>query len=757
MVVTRVLRSSGCASCRLLLLRGFTSVAGPSLRIPHTSSQYQSHPVPKQSRFYSSQETDTRQENDVIENEEDLVDEELEELEAHEEAGESTEVAAVPWYLQVQSPQREPKPLSERQKIPELPESPPPILEPLLQQISIDLGLDDLNLLDLRKLDPPPALGANLLMLIGTARSERHLHVSADRLCRWLRSTYKLRPDADGLLGRNELKLKLRRKAKRAKLMGSAAVENGDDGVRTGWVCVDVGVVESAEGEVEEVAEPQEFVGFGRKTDGVRIVVQMLTEEKRQEIELERLWEGILRRSGQKDLESGEESTIEPPISEEILPESSSVSSKQGPSSGPTIMGTRGYHTFARKLPRFEITKYRRNFSSAPVQQYVEQALRDSDPVMAHDSTDQAFQEAPSTPNGDIADTLVGIISAGKFKEALETMQAYTAQNPDLPDNEWRPFMLEQLLSRLQSVPKEEALQYLGHGASDYSSTPFLTCFYNCLSGYSTPSEVDSRIWLHCFAQALGHEGYSRSGLMQLFAELKICGAEISEKSFMHLLRGVVQTTEGESHFHGPPKAALEALMDILQTMHARGFPILHENILVELQALVSPAPNPATPPHEIYTDPVDTCDLPSLPMSSVQQRLHQLIIQIDLPCFEEPSRIRLLDLYASQGHWREFWDVWRMAPRHCTPQSPIMYALMFSRVAQAANQKACMNVLRTWVPDMESEEPPVALEGHLAEAVRACLKVADPFLPERAAKNPDGAGEVIPLWVKAGGLESGE
>ena len=85
-------------------------------------------------------------------------------------------------------------------------------------------------------------------MLIGTARSEKHLHVSADRLCRWLRSTYKLRPNADGLLGRNELKLKLKRKAKKAKLLGSSTDENADDGVRTGWVCVDVGVVQEAEG-----------------------------------------------------------------------------------------------------------------------------------------------------------------------------------------------------------------------------------------------------------------------------------------------------------------------------------------------------------------------------------------------------------------------------------------------------------------------------------------------------------------------------
>lgn len=205
------------------------------------------------------------------------------------------ELTSIPWYLQVEAPKRAPKPLSERQRIPELPKFAPEILAPLLQQISVDLGMDDLSLLDLRHLDPPPALGANLIMIIGTARSEKHLHVSADRLCRWLRSNYKLRPDADGLLGRNELKLKLKRKARRAKLMGAKEGEGMDDGVRTGWVCVNVGTV-MAPAVTQVLPVEDDFVGFGRRSDGVKIVVQMMVEEKREEIDLERLWTGISKR-----------------------------------------------------------------------------------------------------------------------------------------------------------------------------------------------------------------------------------------------------------------------------------------------------------------------------------------------------------------------------------------------------------------------------------------------------------------------------
>ncbi|TVY46926.1 ATPase synthesis protein, mitochondrial [Lachnellula occidentalis] len=678
-------------------------VGVPSLRAPYISTRLPLRPAPKQSRFYSSLEN--RQQDDLENDEQESIAEEveeideLEELEAQEEPGETAEVSAVPWYLQVQSPQREVKPLSERQRIPELPESPPPILQPLLQKVSIDFGLDDLTLLDLRKLDPPPALGANLFMLIGTARSERHLHVSADRLCRWLRSTYKLRPSADGLLGRNEMKLKLRRKAKRAKLMGTTDGTE-DDGIRTGWVCVDVGVVESAEGEADDIPEPQDFVGFGRKTDGVRVVVQMLTEEKRQEIELERLWGGILKRSTQAQLGEVEDSAVESTTTQQI-------------------------------------EKHGRHFTTTAFRPSEQEALQKLDPSMLRESINH-------------------FISEGQFEEALAAIQ-YSSNIPELQNGKWRPFMLEQLLSRLQSVQPEQAFEYLGTGSSDYSSTPFLTCFYQLLSGYPTSSEVKARVWLHRYAQALGHPGYSRSGLLELFDEFKICGAKISQDTYIHLIRGVLQATAADTQYHGPSQKALEGAIDMLNTMHSQGFTILDEAILVELQAIVSPGLNLDVPSGSIHSDPGETFDLPSYPMSPIQDRLHKLMMAIDAPCFKYESLVRLMDIYSRQLHWREFWEVWSMAPRRGKARTPAMYAFMFSRVAQAKKQKACTNILRVWTAEMQNEKPPVQFEGVVAEAVRVCLMVADPMVAEKAAENPGATGDMISLWVKAGGLSERE
>ena len=165
--------------------------------------------------------------------------------------------------------------------------------------------MDDLNILDLRTIDPPPALGANLLMIVGTARSEKHLHVSADRLCRWLRTEYRLTPFADGLLGRNELKLRVRRLTKKKKLLAavggdlSADDEGADNGIRTGWICVNIGRVEGGEPPrtAEDLERQAKVIGFGTGVTGSNIVVQLLTEEKRVEIELERLWTTIIQKN----------------------------------------------------------------------------------------------------------------------------------------------------------------------------------------------------------------------------------------------------------------------------------------------------------------------------------------------------------------------------------------------------------------------------------------------------------------------------
>jgi hypothetical protein len=183
--------------------------------------------------------------------------------------------------------------------------------------------------------------------------------------------------------------------------------------------------------------------------------------------------------------------------------------------------------------------------------------------------------------------------------------------------------------------------------------------------------------------------------------------------------------------------------------MYDQGLDILTEDILVELQEAASTNPTEVTSPYQICTHPADTHDLPGVRMSPLQRRLHVLCKAIELPPFSDESRMRLMDLHARNQYWLEFWDIFRMAPQQGQPNSAAMYAFMFGTVAQTGNQKACMNVLRSWAPEMEQEQPPVALEGDVAEAVKACLKVADPYIEQALIDSPDAKGEWLSLWQK--------
>ena len=327
-----ILARPACRNCHYSLLQSFATIAGVSLPPPPRPRQTSLAPGLSQRWYTRSHVKSFDPSRTAFQAPAAAANGENEHPSEPPAEAASSQPTPIPWYLQVDTPQppAPAHPLAERQFIPELPPNPPPILSPILQYLSVDSGLDNLSLIDLRHLDPPPALGANLIMMIGTARSVKHLNVSADRFCRWLRSNYKMRPYADGLLGRNELKLKLRRKARRLKLaqsVGNTLEASRDDGITTGWICVNLGSVEDVgeevaageDGNLDQVAlqdaeeGPEEveatddgYIGFGSRSTAPRIVVQIFTEEKRAEMDLEGLWDVRTARRAAKDQKGDE-------------------------------------------------------------------------------------------------------------------------------------------------------------------------------------------------------------------------------------------------------------------------------------------------------------------------------------------------------------------------------------------------------------------------------------------------------------------
>lgn len=151
--------------------------------------------------------------------------------------------------------------------------------------------------------DPTPALGSNLIMVVATARSGQHVHAFSDRFCRWLRSEYKFRPTADGLLGRQTIKVWKRRAAKKARALALAGAGAGGIDDRIGWkialsdwICVNVGNLPAAPGAVKVKKIQEGFVGFDSTSDKVTVVVHIMTEERRKELNLEGFWNNKLAR-----------------------------------------------------------------------------------------------------------------------------------------------------------------------------------------------------------------------------------------------------------------------------------------------------------------------------------------------------------------------------------------------------------------------------------------------------------------------------
>ncbi|KAF3195146.1 ATPase synthesis protein 25 mitochondrial [Orbilia oligospora] len=200
-------------------------------------------------------------------------DEEDIEYRSSEPAAPSPASEGTPWYLQSPlqpAPRRFVSPLIEQ--MPDLPPNPPKNLDTLLNYLIKELSLSKIKIMDLRDLDPTPALGANTVMLITTARSERHMTIASDKCARYMRSILDgSEIYADGLIGRGEIKLRERRERRK----GKRRTAEDEEAMRVGWVCVN---------------------------SGQGIVVQIMTGWRREQLNLEGLWSRKIHTSMKRKL-----------------------------------------------------------------------------------------------------------------------------------------------------------------------------------------------------------------------------------------------------------------------------------------------------------------------------------------------------------------------------------------------------------------------------------------------------------------------
>ncbi|KAF5646841.1 ATPase synthesis 25 mitochondrial [Fusarium sp. NRRL 52700] len=300
-----------CRQCQSAIIRAV--VSRPATSSFRSLQQTTSRRLPLATRFYS----DVKAHETTIEKDFSNPVPQSDALNSEPEAADESE--DVPWFLEVEPP-RHPE-NQHAVQLPKIPEGAPEVLEPMVKYIFEDMGLDEISMLDMRDLDPPAALGPNLIMLFATARSERHLHISSGRFVRWLRKNHNISARADGLIGPGELRTKLRRLRKKAKLMGTntAIIPGGDNGISTGWVCVNFSSNSDNIDEAPKVDDSGRFSGFGAPQTGTTVVIQCMTESRRAELDLESLWQTVLKKSLRENKQARGEKINSPEELDELL------------------------------------------------------------------------------------------------------------------------------------------------------------------------------------------------------------------------------------------------------------------------------------------------------------------------------------------------------------------------------------------------------------------------------------------------------
>ena len=633
-----------------------------------------------------------------------------------------------PWYLRLQEAEfKNNNPILARQELPDIPYDAPPILESVVQHLSVQIGLDYLSLLDLRNLDPPPALGANLVMLVGTARSEKHLNVSADRFCRWLRTEHKLSPYADGLLGRNELKLKMRRKLRRSKMLsavGAKEIGDTDDGIATGWICVNVGAVDAAEQVEEELGEGA--VGFGRSGGGTNVVVQMMTEDKRGDIDLEGLWQGVRRRSFVQQ----KATQVDPVDPEQTTPEDArdlqSFVRQSNPIPSPTVS-----HGFGQQVRPYHTTSRRR-----------------ADDLSAQDTELRASAGPNYNSNALGPPTMI-------LDEAIA--------NGDSTPPKGSVLGLGSHLDRLSKLSDEEALISLGLDEDDRTSTEFLRSFYQQLPPLLESGHWEALLALHSCALMLGHPGYTQSGHADLLRRAMASshtlpvaamqsafdtvlfsnhipgagGRKVFDLKRPRALRLQAQRLWRSGHDPGRSKntdphlrvghhalrSSLGIAFNILEYMEAYGHNVCTVPTLLSLHTAIS-SPQ--------FADDASGEQPPALSQIQVARMQYHYRQALDV-FYTETSNIpyavlvAMLKTYGSGGSWRNFWRVWRGFAEGGLPRNAHLYTIMFNAVANSHKIDKARSCLVEAVEEMKGERPGIRVEkdGELALAIFSCLRVA--------------------------------
>lgn len=588
-----------------------------------------------------------------------------------------------PWYLSIDAPIH-PTDMLEPTSLPKLPDDSPEFLETLLKHISEDLGFDKLSILDLREIHPPPALGPNLIMILGNARGERHLHVSAGRFVRWLRSSHGISAAADGLLGPNQLKLKMKRKRKRDAILGARGVvpREQDDGIGTGWICVNLGAVGPKRG--TSITTPYrspdgKLAGFGDESAGLQttVVFQMLTEEKRKEMDLEGLWTENLEKSKNRKKE------LDDIASGLIVP-------RANPQLRPNSHQRRRYSSMATQHRFFSQKSFMaQKEGSLHVSQSFASLVKKTDPTALE-------------------------------RDNLSVLLANDASA--------KRDILEKLQSFIEKRPHKEQVHQLRVDESYQSTSRAVMRNLSCHDTFS------HRVWLYYKDRELHLSRYGFSMIEALVDEFCTCGIRLDgRQDIIQLLKAAAIPASPE-----PISSHISLVLKIVRNVEER------QNFVPPSLGRKEPWTHRPLLGSDIFTTLIDAFSLhpPSEEITRIMDSLYNLLVRSHTKCPTPDETASLLTACARQDHWNLFWKVWNLRPLYGLPRTARLYTLVFYTFAESKNRRRCQDVLRRCMDELVVEEPSIDLGDNpfLQQAAMECVRIADPEA-EKVLEEVDRSG----------------
>ncbi|KAK9477523.1 hypothetical protein V1514DRAFT_353189 [Lipomyces japonicus] len=131
-----------------------------------------------------------------------------------EENNDKADDGGVPWYLR-EAVKAAPAELTAHREhnLPDLPIDSTEELADVVGFLAKDLGLLELDVIDLRGRNT--ALGADAIMVVGSARSERHVARAAEELRVYLKKTHRAKVSVEGLVTKERLRVRERRVRKK--------------------------------------------------------------------------------------------------------------------------------------------------------------------------------------------------------------------------------------------------------------------------------------------------------------------------------------------------------------------------------------------------------------------------------------------------------------------------------------------------------------------------------------------------------------